>query len=113
MFGHWKVQKVKIGFREFYRACRLYGHNLVYKGGLWTTEAEARRVADNLNREESITDSVFEGADSYERLQKTEIADGIAEVFNNSNVEEEYLSIDDGHAEDEYIHLTDLEVRGI
>lgn len=99
MKSNWKVVKVTIGERTFYRAVRLCGHNLVFKGGIWTTEAEAQIVATQLNIDERITDDVFVDADSVERLNKT--ADEVVEAFNDVKVE------------DKYINLTDMEVMGL
>ena len=91
----WKVQRVTTGEREFFRAVRVYGNNIISKGGIWKTEAEAAKVAKNLNDTESITDSVFEGADSVERIERhiDEIVDfylGLdrEEVFVDDEIDE-------------------------
>lgn len=85
----WKVQRVTTGEREFFRAVKVYGNNVVSKGGIWKTEAEAAKVAKNLNDTESITDSVFEGADSVERIERN--IDEIVDFYLGLDKEEVFI----------------------
>lgn len=91
---NWIVQGIKRGERTLFRAVKLYGNNIISKGGLWETEAEAEKVAENFNRTESITDSPFAEADSVEKLENNidEIVNfylGLdKEVFVNDEIDE-------------------------
>lgn len=59
MSNYWKVEEVRVGFKTFFRAVRMYGNNLIYKGGLWSTKEEAEVVAQNLNKGAGIKDDLF------------------------------------------------------
>ena len=47
----WEVRKRVIGLKEFYEVYKVIPQteDIITRGGLWTTEAEAQRLADNLN----------------------------------------------------------------
>lgn len=48
----WYVEPIRtIGDREFYTAAKRIGDDIITRGGYWETEAEAQKLADNLNKE--------------------------------------------------------------
>ena len=47
----WKVRQRTIGERSFYEVYKVIPQtdDIITRGGLWETEAEAQKLADNLN----------------------------------------------------------------
>ena len=54
MLSKWKVRKRAISTKEFYEVFKVIPQteDIITRGGLWETEAEAQKLADNLNGEE-------------------------------------------------------------
>ena len=52
MANEWMVRMKKIGERHFFEVYKIIHQtgDVITRGGLWETETEAQKLADNLNR---------------------------------------------------------------
>ena len=52
MVSEWMVRLRKIGERQFFEVYKINHQtgDVITRGGLWETETEAQKLADNLNR---------------------------------------------------------------
>jgi len=56
MVNEWMVRPIKRGERVFFEAYKILhkSGDVITRGGLWETQAEAQKLADNLNKSREV-----------------------------------------------------------